>query len=70
MQKPPTPVRLAIVQSNRPQKAVAADAGIREDVMSGIVRGRVVPTAEERLAIAGVLETTEAALWPDLAEAA
>ncbi len=70
MQNQPTPLRLAIVQSGRPQKEVAAAAGIREDVMSGIARGRVVPTADERAAIANAIRRPEADLWPDLSEAA
>lgn len=48
-------LKLAIVESQRSQRDVAAAAGIPENRFSSIVRGWVVPRAEERQAIAFAL---------------
>lgn len=62
--KKPTPLKLAIVQSGRPQKDIAAELGLQEATLSRYVHGLFVPI-DRRSAIAAAVECTPAELWPD-----
>lgn len=52
----PTPLKRAIFDSGRTQRSVAEASGLREDVLSRIVSGRVNSTDDERIAIAAALD--------------
>lgn len=58
-----TALKLAIVAGGRPQKDVAADAGMSEAELSRIVNGLHASEAK-RQAIADVLGRTVDELWP------
>lgn len=59
-----TPLRLAIVASERKQKDVAEDAGISESRLSQIVNGHWNADEATRQSIADALGKTVAELWP------
>lgn len=63
--KPPVniPLKVAILQSKKTQKAIARKARIAEPRMSLIVRGHERPTDHERAALARVLGMDESALF-------
>lgn len=66
----PTPLKRAIFESGKTQKAIANAAGIDEAVMSRIVNGLHADEAK-RAAIAAALAVDPETLWPaEQAEAA
>jgi DNA-binding XRE family transcriptional regulator len=50
-----TTLKLAILEQNTTQKAVAKAAGLNPSIMSGIIRGWYNATVEQKEAIARVL---------------
>ncbi len=69
MNRPVTPLRLAIVASGKRQKELAAEVGLSESRMSMIANGLHVDEAT-REKIAAALDTSVSALWPENAEQA
>jgi hypothetical protein len=59
------PLKVAIIQSQREQCAVAASAGMSERRLSHIVTGYRRANRRERAALAKVLRTAVAALFPE-----
>ncbi|MCW3038125.1 MAG: hypothetical protein JWM31_30 [Solirubrobacterales bacterium] len=68
MAQTPTPLRMAVFQSGRTQRQIAADAGMDETHLSKIVRGRHSPDHATRQRIAAALKLSEEALWPELGD--
>ena len=64
------PLKLAILASGRSQRQVSLTAHIPEARLSDIVRRRVLPSEDERVALALALNCQAAELFPDFAEAA
>jgi plasmid maintenance system antidote protein VapI len=48
------------------QVDLAEAAGVREERLSRIIRGRVQPTADEKLRIAKALEVAPDEIWPTI----
>ncbi len=62
-------LKVALVASRRTQKAIALSTGMGEVRLSQIVWSRgAAPTTEEKRALARVLRTSQAALFPQKAE--
>jgi transcriptional regulator with XRE-family HTH domain len=64
------PLKNAIFASGKPQRYIARKANIYETRMSEIVRGRVVPTKEERKRIARALDAPVGQLFPSFSDEA
>lgn len=60
-----TPLKLAIVESGRSQREVAAAVGISEFKLSRIVNRRARPGGDVRDALARALDRTPASLFDD-----
>lgn len=59
------PLKIALLESGKPQEDIAALARIHPTRLSQIVRGRVTATESERLRIAGVLQRSVDELFPE-----
>lgn len=64
------PLKIAIVESDRPQEYVAKLAKIHPSRLSQIVRGRITASESERLRLAGVLQRSVSDLFPESQEVA
>ena len=60
-----TRLKVAMLESGRPQREYARACNIAEPRLSSIVRGWVDPRADERGALARTLGATEQALFPE-----
>lgn len=60
------PLKIALLESGKPQGEIATLARIHETRLSAIVRGRVTPTESERLRLAGVLSRPVDQLFPEV----
>lgn len=58
-----TPLKLAIVASGKTQRDIAALAQLGEVRLSAIITGRIVPSAEEKRAIARALRRPQGDLF-------
>lgn len=58
-------LKIAVIDSERPQEEVATLAKIHPTRLSQIIRGRVTATESERLRIAGVLQKPVSDLFPE-----
>ncbi len=56
-------LKLEIAQSGKRQYEIARKAGLNETELSRIVRGRRLPTADERQRLASVLSVAEVDLF-------
>lgn len=60
-------LKIAIIESRKPQREIARDAGIYESRMSDIVNGRGSPaTMDERRGLARVLHRSIRSLFPPI----
>lgn len=66
MRKPPTPLKLAIVQSGIRQNELAGEIGVDEAQLSRWANGLHCRDEAIRNRIADVLGVTVEVLWPDL----
>jgi len=60
-----TPLKLAIVASGKTQRDIAALAQLGEVRLSAIITGRIVPSPEEKRAIAKALRRPQGELFTD-----
>ena len=60
-----TALRIAVVQSGKEQREIAALARMHETRLSSIIRGRLKPYEGERLRISGVLQRPVGELFPE-----
>ena len=58
-------LKVAIIESEKPQSEIAELARIHHTRLSQIVRGRVTPSESEKLRIAGVLQRNVDLIFPD-----